>query len=273
MPLFSSENQGSAGAPRHKMVIALVHLKPMPGTPFYQEGDMQRSIDKALRDVEALVEGGADGCLLQTVERVYPVGDEADYARVAGMAAVASAVRRIAPAPFKVGVQIMWNAIRPSIAVAKTCGGDFVRCSAFVGASESPYGVIQGDPLTVLNYRRQIDATDVGIVAEVNGMHYQWHGPAKSTAEIARMAQNSGAEAVEIAHADEARNEELVSEIKQAFPALPVMLGGHTKHENAARRLAHADGAFVGTCLESGAWGSNIDVEKVRSYVEIVRSI
>lgn len=273
MPLFVSENGSSAESPKHKLVIALVHLKPMPGTPFYQEGDMQRSIDKALRDVEALVEGGADGCLLQTVERVYPLGNEADYARVAGMAAVASAVRAIAPPPFKIGVQIMWNAIRPSLAVAKTCGGDFVRCAAFVGASESPYGVIQGDPLTVLTYRRQIDATNVGIVAEVNGMHYQAHGPARSTADIARMAQNSGAEAVEIAHADEARNEEFVCEIKQAHPNLPVMLGGHTKHENAARRLKNADGAFVGTCLESGAWGSNIDVNKVKSYVEIVRSL
>jgi membrane complex biogenesis BtpA family protein len=255
------------------MIIALVHLKPMPGTPFYKDGDMQRSIDKALSDVEALVEGGADGCLLQTVERVYPLGDEADYARVAGMAAVASAVRKIAPPPFKIGVQIMWNGIRPSIAVAKTCGGDFVRCAAFVGASESPYGVIQGDPLKVLTYRREIDANNIGIVAEVNGMHFQLHGPAKSTADVARMAQNSGAEAVEIAHADETKNGELVAEIKAAFPNLPVMLGGHTKHENAARRLAQADGAFVGTCLESGAWGSNIDVEKVRSYVDIVRSI
>lgn len=272
MPLFDRVPEGASNT-RRKMVIALVHLKPMPGTPFYQEGDMQRSIDKALRDVEALVEGGADGCLLQTVERVYPLGDEADYARVAGMAAVASAVRAIAPPSFKIGVQIMWNGIRPSLAVAKTCGGDFVRCAAFVGASESPYGVLQGDPLTVLTYRRQIGADDVGLVAEVNGMHYQWHGPEKSTAEIARMAANSGAEAVEIAHADEQRNQELVREIKAAHPNLPVMLGGHTKHENAKRRLADADGAFVGTCLESGAWGSNIDVAKVKSYVDIVRSI
>jgi predicted TIM-barrel enzyme len=34
-----------------------------------------------------------------------------------------------------------------------------------------------------------------------------------------------------------------------------------------------ADGAFVGSCLEKGSWGSAIDIDKVKEYVEIVRSI
>jgi len=49
-----------------------------------------------------------------------------------------------------------------------------------------------------------------------------------------------------------------------------VILGGYTNHENAARRLAEADGAFVGACLQTDGWGSHVDIERVREYVGIV---
>ena len=42
---------------------------------------------------------------------------------------------------------------------------------------------------------------------------------------------------------------------------------------NAARLMAAADGAFVGTCLERGGWGGQIDVERVKAYVDIVRTL
>ena len=82
-----------------------------------------------------------------------------------------------------------------------------------------------------------------------------------------------GADAVEVAHPDEATNARLVQEVKQAMPHLPVILGGHTNHENVARRLAAADGAFVGTCLQGEGWGSRVDIERVREYVNIVASL
>ena len=42
--------------------------------------------------------------------------------------------------------------------------------------------------------------------------------------------------------------------------------------QNVARRLAEADGAFVGTCFED-QWGGNILENRVREYVDIVRSL
>ncbi len=41
----------------------------------------------------------------------------------------------------------------------------------------------------------------------------------------------------------------------------------------AARLLAAADGAYVGTCLERGGWGGQIDPARVRSYMDIVRGL
>src|ERR671919_3023080 len=106
---------------KKKVVIGMVHLLPLPGTPFYQEGTMEQTLEKAVADATALHHGGADGCLIQTVDRVYPAGDEADYARVAAMATIVQAVVQATGPGFHVGVQIMVNALKASLAVAKVC--------------------------------------------------------------------------------------------------------------------------------------------------------
>ena len=62
---------------RNKVVIGMVHLLPLPGTPFYEEGNVETALAKAVADATALEQGGADGCLIQTVDRIYPPTDDA----------------------------------------------------------------------------------------------------------------------------------------------------------------------------------------------------
>ena len=257
---------------KKKVVIGMVHLLPLPGTPFYETGNLEQAIDKAVSDACALEAGGADGCLIQTIDRVYPANDEADYARVAAMARIVAAVADVTGPNFQIGVQILWNALRASLAVAKVCGGSFLRCNAYVGATLSPSGVVEADPMAFHTYRNLLDAQDIKLIAEVESMHFHWLGD-KPVAEVAQLAAHAGAHAVEVAHPDEETNGRLVREIKGALPDMPVILGGHTNHENAARRLKEADGAFVGSCLEAEGWGSHIDQERVQRYVDIVAGI
>ena len=254
---------------RKKVVIGLVHLLPLPGTPFFEPGNTERALDKAARDAMPLSQGGADGCLVQTVDRVYPAGDEADYARVAAVAAITRAVAEATPAAFQIGVQIMVNALKASAAVATVCGGSFLRCTALVGATLTPSGIVEARPLEFLTYRARIGGNRLKLIAEVESMHFHWMGD-RTVPDVARTASRMGADAVEVAHPDEDASNRLVRDVKRAHPHLPVVLGGHTNHENAPRRLADADGAFVGSCLKSGAWDSDIDVERVREYVRIV---
>ncbi len=173
---------------------------------------------------------------------------------------------------FQLGVQIMLNALKASVAVAKVCGGSFLRCTALVGATVTAAGMVEADPHDFLTYRARIGAQQIKLIAEVNSMHFRWLGD-KPTADVARMAACVGADAVEVAHPDEATNARLVRDIKQAMPHLPVILGGHTTHDNVARRLAEADGVFVGSCLKANRWHGRVDVERVRAYVNIVDSL
>ena len=255
---------------KKKVVIGMVHLLPLPGTPFYAEGNMEQSLDKAVADARALDEGGADGCLIQTVDRIYPPGEDQDYARVAAVAAITQAVAAATRPEFQIGVQIMVNALKASLAVVKVCGGSFIRCTALVGATLTPSGMVEAQPLDFLNYRAHLRAESVDLIAEVQSRHFSWMGGDRSVPEVARLAARAGATAVEVSHTDEDACANLVREIKQAMPDMPVILGGYTNHENAARRLAEADGAFVGACLQAEGWGGRIDLERVRDYVNIV---
>jgi membrane complex biogenesis BtpA family protein len=253
----------------------MVHLTPLPGTPFHCGGSLSAIVDTAVSSARALQEGGADGCLIQTVDRVYAPGEGCDPARIAALALITRAVADATGPPFQIGVQVMRNAVQASLAVAKVAGGHFVRVSALVGATMTPSGLVTGDPLGVAEYRRKIDAGGIRVVADVDSMHFSWFGGGKSTADVARSAHQAGADAVALCHPDDDMTMAMIAAVRAAAPGLPIILAGHTHHANAARLVGSddgADGAFVGTCLESDGWGSAIDPGRVTSYIEAVRA-
>lgn len=260
--------------PGKKLIIGCIHLLPMPNTPYYKEGDYDRPIEKALKDAEALIKGGADGCIIQTVDGIFPATDDTDYVRVACTAVVGNEVRRMAGPDFKVGVQIMWNCITPSLAAAKACHADFTRCTALTGTTQSAFGTITAEPLKVQNYRVHIGAQNVAMIAEIAGYHFLSEGgyDKKKLLGHAKDALTVGANAIEVFHSDEELNERMVLDLKEAYN-VPVVLGGGTNIENAARRLKYADCAIVGTCFEKGNWGGPVQWDAVRDYVAGVRSI
>jgi membrane complex biogenesis BtpA family protein len=252
-----------------KAIIGVIHLPPLPGTPFHrpEDGDTAEVVARTVASARALEAGGATGCLVQTADRVYPVADEADPARVAAVAVAVDAVRRATGPRFAVGVQILWNAVRASLAVASVAGGSFVRANALVGATLSPHGMVVAEPEAVMRYRAALGAGGVEIVADVYTMHFRWLGGGRSVGDVARAARQVGADAVSLCHPDDERTLALVAEVRRAEPGLRVILGGHTNHANAARLLDAADGAFVGTCLQRGGWGGPVDADLVRKYV------
>ena len=255
-----------------KLVLGLIHLKPMPGTPFYEDGNLEASLKKALGDAKALQNGGADGCLLQSVDGIYGAEDDTDYARVATLAMIAARVRDATGPDFKIGVQLMFNCITPSLAVAKAVNADFIRCSVLVGASDSTYGPGVSNTLKVMNYRRQIEAQNVGMIAEISGYHNKSGTEEGLVGALASTAMRAGANAVEVCSRDEALNEQLVLSAKKAGE-IPVILGGSTTVENCQRRLRYADGALVGSEFEGGRWGGPVIESIVEQYCKKVRQI
>lgn len=265
--------RGLQGLGRRKLVLGMVHLQPLPGTPFYEHGSFARTIETAIKSVRALHDGGADGCLIQTVDRVYSAGDEADPARTTAIGLIVHAARQEVGAEFEIGVQIMRNALKASLAVATVAGGTYIRAGALVGATMTATGLIQPDALSLMEYRTMLSARDIAVVADVWSMHYEWFGSHKPVGEVAHAARAAGADAVALCHPNEQNTLDLIASVRSRAPGLPIILAGHTNHDNVALLLAQANGAFVGSCLERGGWGGEIDVDRVKEYVQIVRGL
>ncbi len=255
---------------RTKALYGVVHLAPMPGTPFHTPGSLATTIDEAVRDARALEAGGATGILLQTADRVYPVDDNADPARVAAVTRVVDAVIAATGEGWQVGVQIMRHAVRASLAVAKVTGCSFVRADALVGITTSTHGVVQPDSAAIMAYRRALDAFDVELIVDIDSMHYTWLGSLEPTAGVARRALQVGADSVCIAHRDQASARRLVAETRAECPRARIIIGGFVTHDNAAGLLQEADGAFVSGCIarSDGA----VDVAAVRALVSAIGS-
>ena len=252
-----------------KRIIGMVHLPPLPGTPFYRQEPMAAFCATAVADARALEAGGASGCLIQTVDRVYAA--ECDPARLAALTLIAAAVVEATRPDFIVGIQIMKNALEASIAVAKVVGADFVRATAFIGATNSQFGVLRGDPYRLLSYRKQIGAESVAIVADIRTQHFSWAEGTPPLGRIAKWAKEAGADAVCVGDPDDAVTLALLGEIRSRVPDLPVVISGHTTPTNAAQLLPAAEGAFVGTCLQRSGWSGRIDESLVRAYMASVR--
>ena len=99
----------------------MVHLPPLPGKPFHKEGSFGQIVDVAVASARALAEGGADGCLVQTVDRVYHPGGDSDPARTAAMVLVVNAIAQAVNEGFQVGVQLTRNTLESSLARAGRC--------------------------------------------------------------------------------------------------------------------------------------------------------
>lgn len=255
-----------------KLIIGVVHLAPLPGTPFYERGSFERTLATALESARVLADCGADGCLLQTVDRVYSTDETCDPARLAAVAIIAHAVRGAADDRFEVGVQIMRNALRASLAAAHLARGSFIRVGALVGATLSTHGIVQPDSLGLMAYRRALDAQEVSVIADISSMHFQWLTADRGVPEVAAAAKTVGADAVAISAPDADRLKSEIRQVRAAAPDLSVLIAGFTTPDNAADLLAHADGAFVGRSIETAPFSGRIDPQRTREYMRAARS-
>lgn len=255
-----------------KVIIGLVHLLPMPGTPLFEEGNIEKMTEKAINDCLALQRGGAQGGLIQSVDVIYPATDDTDYARVATLAMIAGRVRAEVGPDFKIGVQLMWNCITPSLAVAKAAGADFTRCSVLVGSADSIYGRVEANPLAIMEYRNKINARGVAMISEISGYHNKGEYDKADLQNKAASSMRVGADAIEVYAKDFEMNERLIKDVKE-MGNFPVILGGGTTVDNCKERLRYADGALVGSAFEGGNWGGPIIETIVSDYMKKIREL
>jgi membrane complex biogenesis BtpA family protein len=250
-----------------KAIVGVIHLPPLPGYP--ASPGIEKVIEKALRDLEALEAGPVDGVLVEN-EEDRPHRVEAAKETVAAMTRVARELVLKARRAV-IGVEILLNDPEASLAAASMSGASFIRTDYFVDPMARPEhgGPMRIDPEGLLRYRRSLGADSVLIFADVQ-VKYAQMLVERSLSESARLAREAGADAVVVTgtRTGEPPSVREIEAARQGAGEIPVLVGSGLSSSNAAALLRVANGAIVGTSLKRD---DGIDREKVRELLREVR--
>jgi membrane complex biogenesis BtpA family protein len=251
-----------------KPVIAMVHLKALPGTPLY-DGDLEGIVEAARRDLLALQEAGVDAVMFGN-ENDRPYELRVDPASTATMAYVIGRLREAIRLPF--GVDVLWDPLA-TMALAAATGARFAR-EIFTGAYGSDMGIWEGRAAEALRYRKRLQRQDLFLLYNVSA---EFASPldGRSLPERAKSAVFSSlADAILVSGpmTGEGVSLDHLRAVKAALPQVPVLANTGVRHETVAEILEVADGVIVGTALKrDGVTWNEVDPERARSFMEIVR--
>ena len=257
-----------------KPVIGMVHLWPLPGAPGYTGYGMRTIIEHALRDAEALVEGGVNGLIVENMwDLPYYVGNDVKpEAMTAQVVAAAEVVKNF---PLPVGINVIHNGGVVCLSIAVAARARFIRVCILTGSRLWDTGELDhGCAADLVRKRKELYAEDIHIFADVDKKH-SVSFPGLDLATHIEWSEFYGADALIVTGrmTGSAPDVEKVREAKQ-LASHPVLVGSGSDSENIAAFLQYADGVIVGSSLKKdGVMQNPVDVERVRRFVQVVRAV
>jgi membrane complex biogenesis BtpA family protein len=252
--------------PKHKLVIGVVHLKPLPGSPRWR-GNLEAVINPASADARAYERGGVDAIIIENFGDAPFTKGAAAPETIAAMAAAGRAIRAAVKLP--VGFNVLRNDARSALALCTACGGSFMRVNVHTGAMLTDQGVIEGDAYNTIRYRQRV-CPDALLFADVHVKHavplgdFSIEDSAHDTLErgLADALIISGTGTGVAADIDDVRR------VSRACPGAKILLGSGITLKNVREFLRFADGVIVGTSLKKGGkLGNPVDYRRVRALV------
>ncbi len=252
-----------------RAVIGMVHLAPLPGAPLYG-GSLDRVIELALADAEALASGGVTAIAVENFgdrpfrkNRVQPE-------TIAAMTRVVAEIARAVKLPF--GVNVLRNDAQAALAVAAAPGAAFIRVNVHTGAVLADQGILEGEADETLR-RRSVIAPAVLIFADHDVKHAAALAPVDPVQSARDLRLRGLADAIIVSGSETgaATDPSRCALLREALPDAPLLVGSGVTAENAAA-YPHADGFIVGTSLKrNGDVDAPVDPDRVARVVAAFR--
>ena len=255
-----------------KPIIAMCHLQPLPGDPYYdEEGGLEKVIEAAKKDVIALQNGGVDGIMFSN-EYSLPYLTKIEPITVASMAYVIGRLKdEIIKIPY--GVNCLWDPIA-SLDLAKAVDGKFIR-EIISGVYASDFGIWNTDPGATARHRHRIGADNIKMLYNIvpEAAKYLTDRPIESIAKTTVFNCRPDALCVSGATAGSATDPEVLRKTKQAVGKTPVFANTGCKKETIEMLLNIADGAVCATTFKvDGKFENPVDENRVREFMDVVKA-
>jgi membrane complex biogenesis BtpA family protein len=257
-----------------KVLLGMVHLAPLPGSPFHLGESIEEIIARARRDAEAVLEGGMDGFIIENFGDVPFFAGPVPPHVLTHMTRIA--LELAAPAGALRGVNVLRNDAMGALAIAAAAGLDFIRVNVHTGAMVTDQGIIEGRAAETLRARALL-RSPVAIAADVLVKHAAplGGGPLADPAALALdLVERGGADALIVTGPATGApvDPERMAVIRRAAPGRPLLLGSGATPETLGKLLASADGAIIGTSLKLGGDPrAPVDARRVRALVKSAR--
>ncbi len=265
-------------ADERPLLIGVVHLRALPGSPGAAGRPPGEVMAAALRaaeiDASALLEGGADGIVVENFGDAPFFASAVPPETVAAMAVALKSVAAAAPG-LPVGVNVLRNDARSALGLCAATGASFLRVNVHVGAMVTDQGVLTGQAAETMRCRAAL-APGVLLLADVHVKHAAPLAP-RPIAESARETIGRGQADLVIVSGAGTGSEPSSDELQQVAEAVGrrrVLIGSGLTEANAPALMAHARGAIVGTSIkEGGRLESPVDPERVRRLRDLLAGL
>jgi membrane complex biogenesis BtpA family protein len=255
-----------------KPIIAMCHLRAMPGDPAYDpEKGIPWIIENALQNLKALQDGGVDAVMFSN-EFSLPYVTRVDPVIVATMARIIGEIKDQISVPY--GVNVLWDP-RASIDLAMATEASFVR-EIFTGVYASDFGLWNTSCGEVIRHRQAVHGESIRLLFNIVPEAAVYMA-GRDPADIARSTvfnTNPDALCVSgiIAGAEASSN--VLRKVKEAVPQTLVFANTGVNPENVEEQLSIADGAVVGTSFkyEGHTW-NDVDPDRVKSFMQKVKTL
>lgn len=254
-----------------KPIIAMLHLKPLPGDPLFRVKDSMKEVVKCAReDLKALQEGGVDGILISN-EFSLPYERKMSFITPAAMARVIGELMDEIQVPF--GVDCISDGLA-TIELAAAVNADFVR-GTFSGVYVGDGGLYNNDFSKILRRKAALHLDDLKMLYFLNP-ESDVNLDSRKLSSIAKsllFKANPDGFCVSASAAGAEVDSELIRIVKEVSEDTVVLCNTGVKPETVEDKLQHADAAVVGTYFKrDGQLFNSVDKERVVSLMEEVRS-
>lgn len=261
--------------PGRPAVIAALHLPPLPASHHPAAQPVGVVTEMALRNAEKAVKAGIPALYIQDLGD-FPLAPHVQPHSVAILSVVGAAIRREFP-ELALGVCMMSHAAREPLAIAQAIGGQFVRLKVYVGAMVKAEGLLEGCAYEAVQYRAQIGAEDVQILADVYDRTGEPLGRLPIAEEARQAAVFGRADGLVLTGLSFTESMQMLTDVRAAKLGAPLLLGGGATADNIAQVLKAADGVVVSSAFKTtSGWTREAllaewDAGRVNAFMQAVR--
>ena len=245
----------------------MIHLHPLPG--YRKHPGMDEVIKHALNSLQILQTGSADAVLVEN-EYDHPHQIKAGPEIIAAMSKVVSEIVKKSKIP--VGVEVLLNDPKASLAIAKICGAEFIRTDYFVDKMwRKEYGEMEINPQELIAFKNKIKAYDVKIFADIQVKYAKLLEKGKTVKQSVAQAVKAGADGVIVTGKISGQAPDLddLQEANSSSGNIPVYVGSGFSVGNADKLLKFCSGAIVGTSIKKNGM---VNLVKIKKLIKVVKN-